>query len=243
MECYNCGVSLGGTRLYDAISDEGIKKICEKCAREEHIPVIRRPTTYQLKEAEEQKSFYQRASESKRVPIRRVASEEITLREIVDRNYEKKVPKNMKPRPEMVQNFHWVIMRARRMKKLTQEQLAKELQESVSAIKMAEEGILPEDDYRLVNKLESFLGINIIRNEFANRIRPQNKALSFDMQEMRELTIEDLKRMKERKEKLSQELSKRDFPDEFSGLEDEDEFDSDDINISQEEMDRIIFGR
>jgi len=128
--CFNCGVPANRVRLFDAISDEGLIKVCEKCSRDEHIPIIRRPTTLQLKEAERKQSFYEKSSLSLDKPKSETPEkkeQEVTLREIVDRNYEQRIPKKVGPRPEMINNFHWIIMRARRMKKLTQAQLAKQV--------------------------------------------------------------------------------------------------------------------
>ncbi len=261
-ECFNCGSHLSRVRLFDAISDEGVVKICEKCSRDEHIPIIRRPTTFQLKEAERKQTFYEKASFSLNKPFERETTEkkeqEVTLREIVDRNYEQKVSKDVGPRPEMVKNFHWIIMRARRMKKLTQVQLANQVAESESAIKMAEQGILPEDDYRLVNKLENYLGIKIIRPEFAREINPP-KRLSFEMDEARILTIDDLRRLKEEPEFelepgetkeieevniIQEEVAPLGVPSNIE-LEGKDVklVSSEKGEISQEEMDKILFGK
>ena len=257
-ECFNCGASISKVRLFDAISDEGLVKICEKCSREEHIPMIRRPTTFQLKEAERKQTFYEKAtlslgrSSERESPVKK--EQEVTLREIVDRNYKQRVSKDVGPRPEMISNFHWVIMRARRMKKLTQVQLAKEIAESEAAIKMAEQGILPEDDYRLVNKLENYLNIRIIRPEFAEAVKPQKipRSLLFDKNEARILTIDDLRRLKEEKE-AGVEIEPEDLEEaeevEELNLMNEDveyvkpKFSSDKGEISQEEMDRILFGK
>ena len=242
-ECFVCGVSIAGARLYDAVSNEGVVKICGKCSDEEHIPVIRKPTVIQLKEAERKQSVYERLARfsgfKPRSGSTKNSDDEITLREIVDRNYENKVPKEIKTRPEMVNNFHWIIMRARRMKKLTQTQLAKELQESEAAIKLAEQGLLPEDNHKLVNKFESFLGIRIIRDEFSKDLRgvENSRFLSFDMRESKELTLEDLRNMKKREDALAMEIEdKRIINEDIEENEQKDE-------ISQEEMDRIIFGR
>jgi len=259
--CFNCGAPISKVRLFDAISDEGLIKICEKCSREEHIPIIRRPTTFQLKEAERKQSFYERASSSLNKPFERETPEkkeqEVTLREIVDRNYEQRMPKKVGPRPEMIHNFHWVVMRARRMKKLTQAQLAKQIAESEAAIKMAEQGILPEDDYKLVNKLENYLGIKIIKPEFVKEINPPgfSRRLSFDTGEARILTIDDLRRMKEDKEDEEpgevEEVEEINLmaPSgvsssiELEGKEVESETSSDKGEISKEEMDKILFGK
>lgn len=253
-ECFNCGISTQNARLYDAVLGSGIMKICSNCANSENIPVIKKPTTFQLKEAEQDKKFHERASEFKKkgFPRKDLEKNEITLREIVERNYEKRLPKDFKLRPDLVKNFHWVLMRSRRMKKLTQEQLAKELQESISAIKMAEQGILPEDDYRLVNKLESFLGVNIVKPEFAKVAKPKKDYFNFDRSSAREITLEDLKEMRkkelEMKKKLeeSEEFSLESEEDVFEeSLENEPEFgrENDSNEISKDEMDRIVFGR
>lgn len=253
-ECFNCGASINKVRLFDAISDEGLIKICEKCSREEHIPIIRRPTTFQLKEAERKQTFYEKASSSLNKPFERETpvkkEQEVTLREIVDRNYEQRMPKKVGPRPEMINNFHWVVMRARRMKKLTQAQLAKQIAESEAAIKMAEQGILPEDDYRLVNKLENYLEIKIIRPEFVKEINPLGfpRRLGFGRNEAKILTIDDLRRLKEEPEESYEEPEDVEEVEEIKFMEEEveevkPETSSDKGEISKEEMDKILFGK
>ena len=252
-ECFNCGAKIDKVRLFDAISDEGVVKICEKCSKEEHIPIIRRPTTFQLKEAERKQSFYEKATislgkrfEEKEAPEKR--QQEVTLREIVDRNYKRRVPKEKGPRPEMIDNFHWIIMRARRMKKLTQAQLAKEIEESEAAIRMAEQGVLPEDDYRLVNKLENYLGIKIVRPEFESEITPKvSGRLSFSKDEAKILTIDDLRKMKEEPEFEEEEnIEEEDKLNLMNKIEETDDTSLQNVNageISKEEMDRILFGK
>ena len=127
--------------------------------------------------------------------------EEVSLKNIVEKNFEKNFSKEKRYRPDLIDNFHWVIMRVRRMKKITQEQLAKEISEPITAIKLAEEGILPNDDNKLVKKLENFLGITLIKEE---SIVPETevtsvKVLKFEPNEAKNLTIADLKKMKEMK--------------------------------------------
>ena len=219
MKCSVCGVSREKARLLDAISSEGIIKICEACSKEEDMPILRRPTTFQLKESEKELKIHDMLSSVRRQkkesfgePEKKYeeTTKETTLKEIVDKNYEIVVSKEKKPRPDLVDNFHWILMRARRLKKLTQEQLAKEISESTAAIKMAEQGILPEDDYRLVNKLESFLGINLVKGVskitgFSPEKSPA-RIIKFDKETMQDLTIADLKGMKEQAEKIDESL-------------------------------------
>ncbi|MEX0920701.1 MAG: helix-turn-helix domain-containing protein [Candidatus Pacearchaeota archaeon] len=222
-ECSVCGVSGEKERLLEAVSLEGkgIVKVCDLCAQNEGIPVIRRPTTFQLKESEKEQRIYNRPKENKQEKrllknqniFRQDKGQDskVNLNEIANRNYEQKVSQDKKPRPELVYNFHWTIMRARQSKKLTREQLAKEISESVSAIKMAEKGILPDDDYVLVNKLESFLGIKLSKGDLKRSWKQSDdgqpaKIIKFDPVSMKNLTIDDLRRLKEMR-KIPQENS------------------------------------
>ena len=42
MECAVCGISGERVRLFDAISGEGIIKLCKNCASEENFPLLKR---------------------------------------------------------------------------------------------------------------------------------------------------------------------------------------------------------
>ncbi len=213
--CFKCGITGDKVRLFDAITDEGIAKICGECASNEHIPIINKPTEYQLKEAERRQSIYQRFSRSDKTTsgagargVVNLGKPETTLRDIVDRNLKfnpKRRELERKPRPDLVDNFHWAIMTARRRTKLSQKQVAKAIGVPESAIAMAEKGILPENDYMLINKLENYLGIILIRGEtreiVAEKHEPEpEKKLVFDHIGLKNLTISDLREMKKRKE-------------------------------------------
>jgi len=219
MECFNCSVSGDKVKLFDAISGKGIVKICEKCSFEERLPIVRKPTIFQLEESEKKYSVYERLSrnasiEPKKIkedkPIKKELEEmKKILREVSNKNYEQKIQTNPKLMPGLVDNFHWIIMRVRRLKKLTQEQLAKEIYEPEASIKMAEQGILSEGNYELVKKLESYLGIKLLKREFKNKkgeiSEEQTKKSEFDLKEfdlknVENITIADLKKMKEEKE-------------------------------------------
>ncbi len=220
MECSVCGISGKNVRLLDVISPKGIVKVCAACSEKDDMPILRRPTTFQLKESEKKPETYssflamrkkEKDSGVESLKKSEDKDQEITLKGIVDKNYKMKISEEKKPRPDLIDNFHWDLMRTRRLKKITQEELAKEISESVVAIKMAEQGILPEDDYRLVNKLESFLGIKIIKDNARfgiNEISRKSPAriLKFDRMVMQNLTISDLKEIKEKKEEPSEDL-------------------------------------
>lgn len=244
-ECFKCGLSSERTRLFDAISDEGVVKMCEACSKEENLPIVKKPTTFQLKEAERKGTVYERLAgisgikyTKAEIPEKKqeLKKQEITLKDIVDKNYMEKIKKADKIKKShinFIDNFHWVIMRARRLKKLTQKQLAKEIQESEAAIKMAEQGILPEDDYKLINKLEAYLGIKLKEDKTGDYKDENEEKISLenlDMKIAKELTISDLKEIKDKKEES--EIS-----------ENEADFLIDEENLSNEDIDDLISGR
>jgi len=210
-ECSVCGIPGNEARLMEAISSKGkgIVKVCESCSVKGNMPILKRPTTFQLKEAERNPVAKRVASGSNSGMISPEREKtESSLREIVDRNYEK-LSREKKPRPDLIDHFHWVIMRARRKKKLTHEQLAREISESTAAVRMAEDGILPDNDYLLVNKLESFLGIRLVKDRNLKpsgereETKQPSRIIKFDQQVMKNLTIDDLRRMKREKEDLA----------------------------------------
>ncbi len=65
---------------------------------------------------------------------------------------------------ELVDNFHWEIAKVRKYKNLSRRQLAEAVGVPETVIKMLEIGELPSDDFILVNKVQSTLGINLRRD-------------------------------------------------------------------------------
>lgn len=62
---------------------------------------------------------------------------------------------------ELVNNFHWEIGKARKERNMTRLQLANALSVSENVVKMLENGELPTDDFVLINKVQSYLRINL----------------------------------------------------------------------------------
>jgi len=145
--------------------------------------------------------------------------QESNLKDIVKKNFEVKIKesprdtqgghKNLQagdsgePKPvvrnDLIDNFHWIIMRARRSKKLTQAQLGERIEELEVAIHMAEKGVLPEG-YVLARKLENFLSIRIVKQQVEVLRKLPEKIETFDDNTTKSLTISDLKEMRKKKE-------------------------------------------
>ena len=170
MECSICGISDSKRLVFRAVSPKGIVWVCESCAAAEGFPMVKEPKP-ELEEP--RKTVYERLSimagikpkpQEKGVILQ---TDEKSIRQIVNKNYEEKIRKQagIQQRNDLVDNFHWILMRVRRMRGLTQGQLAERIEEPEAAVKMAEQGVVPEG-YKLLDKLESFLGVKLIRERF-----------------------------------------------------------------------------
>jgi len=219
-ECFVCGVSGDVARLYDAISTKRIVKICRNCAIKEDMPVIKK-SGFSPK-PEETLSIKERLSKMSGLPkgykkaekSDELKKQEFILRNVADANVRSSL-KSQK-REDLIDNFQWVIMRARRLKHLTQGQVAEKVHEPEVTIKMAEQGILPKDYHNLIAKLEALLETKLRKSrtggvsDFFSESLEQNEKkqnfaedkeveLKFDEDNTRNLTISDLQEMKKKK--------------------------------------------
>ncbi len=237
-ECFNCGISRERLRLFDAISGKGIVKICKECASKGDMPLVKKleetPLYQNLKTnlTEKSKTVYERLSKISGYDLRNRKTEEekellkkqeTTLKDIVDRNFKIQI-KESKPRSDLVNNFHWIIMRARRSKHITQEQLAKEIAEPEAAIKLIEKGTFPENSPNLIFKLENYLRIKLVKKEFVEKNEEKPKEIGFDAMTTKNLTISDLQEMRIIREEKEIFGEKIDEEEDFFQEEDGDVF-------------------
>lgn len=227
VECFLCGLS-DKEALVDVISEDGIKKICRDCLKKENLPVIKK--AYFIESGKRQ-SVYERLSRAAGISPNKtrikesyeLKKQEENLRSLVDKNYLKGF-QGLQVQDEdenLVRNFHWIMMRVRRLKHLSQKQLADAIFEPEAAIKMAEQGILPKDGYKLIRKIENYLGVSLMKRDenleykpirkFGSEIKgiisqpPEIKEetkgteIDFSSSEIKDLTIGDLRAMKKQK--------------------------------------------
>ena len=69
---------------------------------------------------------------------------------------------------ELIDNFHWELLRKRKARALTRKQVAAAINESENDLKLMESGIAPMNNFILVNKLESYYNINLRKNKVAS---------------------------------------------------------------------------
>ncbi|HLD37482.1 MAG TPA: hypothetical protein VJA86_02760 [Candidatus Nanoarchaeia archaeon] len=166
-ECFRCERTGDSVRLFDAISDNKPVVICGMCAQIENIPIIKRPSTEQLKSAERPYTVRQRLSKMAHINVDGGQGHEKpkTLDEF-NKERLRVIRESMPVSPlNLTENFHWYIQKMRRAKNLTRKQLADSLAESEAAIKLVEQGILPSGAEDLLKKLEQFFKIKLTKSD------------------------------------------------------------------------------
>jgi ribosome-binding protein aMBF1 (putative translation factor) len=173
--CFKCGISSEAVTLYDAISKDGLVKVCGNCNIKENLPLIK---TVDPSKGERRLTVYERMTKlsginpterevKKQQEEREKQNEE--MKQVLDKKfreelYNSNTKKDILGESNLVRNFHWEILKARRDRKMTQGQLADVIGESELSIRMAERGILPRERERLIKKLESYLKIKLTKD-------------------------------------------------------------------------------
>jgi len=160
-KCIRCEIDGRDVKLFDAIYDGRMSSICERCSIIENVPVIKKPDPSQLKESEQSVGVNQRMKRLAGV-VEEKKDETFFMKDKLDElneHPELEIPE--KEKLNLIEHFHWHIMKQRRHKRLTQEQLAEALGESVVVIQMIEKGKLPEGAESLIRKIEQFFQIRL----------------------------------------------------------------------------------
>jgi ribosome-binding protein aMBF1 (putative translation factor) len=158
--CDICGITSTEVRIFDAIYDLRMSSLCERCSIIENIPIIKKPNSEQLKDSETIKvSERMKDLSGIREPDKPdTFFKEDMLREL-DNNPNLELPE--KENLNLIDNFHWEVMKQRRRRGLSQTQLSESLGESEIAIQMIEKSKLPENSRRIINKLEQVFQISL----------------------------------------------------------------------------------
>ena len=158
--CDICGITSTEVRIFDAIYDLRMTTLCERCSIIENIPIIKTPNPEQLKESETTRVSDRMNDLSGIRPPEKDETffKEDRLKEL-DSNPELELPE--KEHLNLVDNYHWEIMKQRRRRGLSQRQLAESLGESEIAIQMIENNKLPDNAKTIINKLEQVFQTNL----------------------------------------------------------------------------------
>lgn len=137
-----------------------------------------------------------------RQPSRSRAQEELTRPLSRWHSYQPEYKKNNVGK-DLVDNFHWEIAKARKSRNLSRRQLGEAIGEPEANIKMIENGELPSDDFILINRIQSYLGINLRKDgkTFDTAVPVSQKPSYKD-----NVTLSDLQKMKESEKKASSDI-------------------------------------
>lgn len=273
MECSICGISGERVKLFNIVSSKGIVKICKNCLSESDSPRIKSfDVKFGSEDVWKEPSVREVLSRISGVEIRekpkeenlQLKKQEEALKQIANLNIQRAIQEKPVSTGDLVDKFHWIIMRVRRSKKITQVELAREIGESEVAVKMAEQGVISAKTPLLIDKIESYFGIKLRKNyepETKEYLSMKNSSgekpsLSFDKITTKNITIADLKHMRKEKEmslfqKPKQEILKEEFPREEVKedlvKEKEKKWEEEDKKLEKElsdkEIDDLIFGR
>lgn len=170
--CYVCKVDGKMIRLFDAVYNGRNTVVCERCSIIENIPIIKKPLASQLKEAKVEKIYDRmiRISGVKPFLKKEIFFKKDRLKEL-EANPKLELPE--KNNLDLIDHFHWEIMKNRRRRGLTQSQFAKYLGESPVVIEMIERGNLPEDADVIIRKIEQFLHIKLTKTSIRAFIKKE----------------------------------------------------------------------
>lgn len=159
--CVRCRVNGDEVRLFDAIYEGKIGKLCERCSIIENIPIIKKPAASQLRDSEKGVGVYSRMKRLAGIEEPKKQETffiEDRLREL-NEHPSLEIPE--KDKLNLIEHFHWEIMKNRRRKGLSQKQFAENLGESEIVIQMLEKAKLPENAEQLIKKIEQYLQIRL----------------------------------------------------------------------------------
>jgi len=206
--CAICKKTPEETTLYPGILASEMINICEECAEDQGVPIIKKPSESQLTQADRNYSVRERLD---RMSGRRDTTDISRDQTVTQGNLAKlRMPKPKQEHPDALDNYYWEINMARRRAKMTTSQLAKKIDTTSYKIQSIEKGALPEDFKDIFLKLEALLGIHILKNHdnqinFSRKHQNQEKEILEAVQDKMnnpERELEELEEIEVQEEKI-----------------------------------------
>jgi len=125
----------------EAIEGGKIVRVSERYAKIEGLPILRKPRLEQKNRAQNE-------------PPEKISFDDLR--------------KPLRPNQvtsELIDNFHWHILKKRRQLGLTRKKLAEKINESENTLKLIENGVIPNKDFIIINKIQSSLLINLRKDK------------------------------------------------------------------------------
>lgn len=200
-KCALCGITEKDTVLYEGIYDREMIFVCQDCAREERVPVIKKPSLEQLKDAD--KFYSVRERMEKMSGMKKMRTNIGEDQQVVLRNLTKlRMPEPKQKHEDIEDNYYWEINMARRRKKMTTNQLARETGISLEVIENLEKGKIPTEFREILSKLEEYFNIKLLKHH--------DQKVNFVIKENETKVLEDVKqKIKEDREEVFRRKKKK----------------------------------
>ena len=173
-ECFVCGATEDSKEMLEVIYKTGVSNICVDCYPKYKLPIIeKKRINWTELDNDRRLSVRERLSKIAHVDSAQKSSvqvgavknpEDMTLRDIVEKNFEKDQIKKSEVPKELVDNFHWIIMRRRRSMGLSHAQFAEKIHEPEVIVSSLEKGVLPKEYHSLLKKVESVLSVRLFKD-------------------------------------------------------------------------------
>lgn len=171
VECFRCGNSFSSSDMLECVHKTGVVYVCSECYPKLRIPIIEKKKV-DWASIETNKTVRERLSNIAHVNVEEKKSvfetkknpEDMTLRDIVEKNFDKNKLVAKEVPTELVDNFNWVIMRKRRALKMSLNELSERIHEPEVIVNSLEKGLLPKDYAGIIRKVESTLGIRLFKD-------------------------------------------------------------------------------
>lgn len=159
--CTICKKTSEEVKLYPGILSAEMVNVCEECAEDQKIPIIKKPSESQLTKADKTYSVRERLDNMSGRRDRTEISRDQTT---TQKNLSKlRMPKPKQNHPEVLDNYYWTLNMARRRAKMTSTQLAKKIDTTSYTIQEIEKGVIPTDFKEIFLKLEALFGIKLLK--------------------------------------------------------------------------------
>ncbi len=136
----------GTESFVEAISEGRIVRVPEEFARMEGLPILRKPMKEIKREEPRPEKGFEKKESTK------------VIRDDIRKPLNWRSNKVM---AELKENFQWDLLKKRRELGFTRSKVAKMTGISDGDLRLLENGVLPRDDFVLINKLQDFFGISL----------------------------------------------------------------------------------
>ena len=162
--------------LVEAIEEGQIVKVPEEYARKEGLLILRKSEQGSFMDNQDLRGIEMSAQSAKESMEKKAEIELRRQKKGVLKFDELRKPLKWRENQiiqELIENFHWHISKARKARGMNRKQLAQAINISENNLKLIENGIIPEKDFVMINKIQDFLQINLRKDgkDFNQRAR------------------------------------------------------------------------